>query len=171
MYIESEDRVDRPASEVYPLVRDHLTRLLPYLPDVEEVTELERERESEVRVRVVNRWTAKATIPSLIAKFMPAELLTWTDRAQWKDDEHLVEYRLEGFGYEVDGTNHFTPDGDGTLLKVTATVSIDPKKFKIPRFLFKKAFPLLEGTIRKAIQPNLTSLARGLTAYFADQGS
>lgn len=168
MYIESEDRIEQSPDEVYPLVRDDLPKLLPYLPDVEEIKQLSFERESDTRVRVVNRWRAKAAIPAMAKKFLPADLLVWTDRALWKDDVYQVEYKLEGFGYDVEGTNYFSPDGDATLLKVTATVTIHPEKFKIPRLLFKKVFPAVEGLVKKAVQPNLTSLAKGLKAYFAE---
>jgi len=170
MHIESEDRLDRPVSDVYPLVRDRLPELLPYLPDVEQIVESSRERTSETRVSVINQWKAKPKVPGMVAKFVPPEVFGWKDTALWKDDETTVEYRLEGFGYEVDGTTEFVPDGEGTTIRVTATVTIHPETFKIPRLVFKKVFPLLEGTIKKAVQPNLTALARGLRAYFADQG-
>jgi hypothetical protein len=166
MYIENEDRLEQSADEVYPLVRDELPALLPHLPDVEEIVELSRERTADNRVRVTNRWRAKATVPKMIGRFLPPDIFEWTDHALWKDDEHCVEYRLEGFGYEVEGINYFTPDAGGTIIRVTASVTIHPEKFKIPRLLFNKAFPVLEGTIKKAVQPNLTALARGLRSYF-----
>ncbi|GMV38435.1 MAG: hypothetical protein AMXMBFR64_01510 [Myxococcales bacterium] len=170
MYIESEDHLDRSADEVYPLVRDEMPRLLPYMPDVEALEQLSYERESETRVRIVNRWQAKASVPSLVEKFLPKDMFTWIDRAYWKDDEYCVDYVLEGFGYTAKGTNYFTPDGGGTKLRVTAEITIDPSKFKIPKLLFNKAFPMIEGSVRKAVQPNLTALARGLRDYFAAQG-
>ena len=169
MYIESEDRLDRSATEVYPLVRDEMPKLLPYMPDVEELEQLTYERESDTRVRIVNRWRAKASVPAMVAKFLPKDMFVWLDRATWKDDEFCVDYKLEGFGYEATGTNYFTPDGDGTKLRVTAEITIDPSKFKIPKLLFNKAFPMIEGSVKKAVQPNLTALARGLREYFAAQ--
>jgi hypothetical protein len=168
MYIESEDRLAQPADRVYPLVRDELPRLLPYLPDVERIVELSRERPADNRLEVVNQWTAKAKVPGLVAKFLPPDVFTWKDFASWNDDENAVEYRLEGFGYDATGKNFFTADGDGTVIRVTATVNIHPETFKIPRLLFNKVFPVLEGTIKKAVQPNLTALARGLRSYFAE---
>ncbi len=170
MYIESIDYLDHDAREVYELVRDELPRLLPYLPDVEEVTQLEYERQSDTRVRIVNRWHARAQVPSVVSKFLPPDTFVWTDYADWHDDEQIVNFRLVGFGYEVTGTNYFQADGDGTLIKVTANVTIHPEKFKVPRILFKKVFPLIEGAVKKALQPNLTSLARGLKSYFQAQG-
>ncbi|MEE8410712.1 MAG: SRPBCC family protein [Myxococcota bacterium] len=168
MYIENEDRIDHPLDLVYPLVRDDLPKLLPYLPDVEELVQISYERTSETRVTIVNEWRAKAAVPKMVAKFLPPDVFRWTDSALWKDVEHRVEYRLEGFGYEVDGNNSFTADGDGTVLKITATVTIHPEKFKIPRLLFKKVFPAVEGAVKRAVQPNLTALARGLQSYFAE---
>lgn len=167
MYIESEDRLDQPANIIYPLVRDELPKLLPYLPDVKKIEVISRERESDTRLRVVNRWYAKAVVPGMVAKFLPEDIFTWTDRALWRDDENCVDYHLEGFGYDVHGTNYFTADRGGTLIRVTGTVTIHPEKFKIPKLLFNKAFPMIEGTVKSAIQPNLTALARGLRSYFA----
>ena len=169
MHIESEDFLDRSADEIYPLVRDELPKLLPHLPDVETIEQISYERESETRVRIVNRWRAKAKIPGAAAKFIPKEIMNWTDYATWKDDEYRVDYRLEGFGYEVTGTNYFKPENGGTRIRVTADVTIHPEKFKVPRFLFNKVFPLIEGVVKKAVQPNLTALARGLRAYYASQ--
>ena len=44
MYIESEDRLDQPADKIYPLVRDDLPKLLPYLPDVDTIEQISHER-------------------------------------------------------------------------------------------------------------------------------
>ncbi|NUN14367.1 MAG: hypothetical protein HUU55_12120 [Myxococcales bacterium] len=169
MYIESQDYLNQPATNVYPLVRDEMPKLVPYMPNVAELAQLSYERESSNRVRIVNRWRTEASIPAAAAKFIPAEAFTWIDRAFWKDDEYCVDYELEGYGWTAKGTNYFTPEGDGTLLKVTADVTIHPEKFKIPKFLFNTIFPLIEGAIKKAIQPNLTSLANGLRGYFASK--
>jgi hypothetical protein len=39
----------------------------------------------------------------------------------------------------------------------------------VPRLLFGTVFPAVEGAVRRAIEPNLTALASGLRAYFADR--
>lgn len=169
MIIESIDYLDRPADEVYPLVRDHLTELLPYLPDVESIEQKSYVRESDDRVRVVNIWKAKAKVPSFVAKMIPPDLFVWTDRALWKSEDYSVDYELEGFCYRVTGTNTFGPKDGGTELRISGTVEIYPEKLKIPKLLWKKAYPMIEGSIKNAVQPNLTSLARGLRAYFEAQ--
>jgi hypothetical protein len=167
--IETEDWIDRPADEIYPLVRDEMVKVLPHLPDVESVVQQSYERESETRVRIVNLWKAKGQIPGPASKFLPADILTWTDRALWKDDEYCVDFELEGFGYNATGTNFFEPHDGGTRLRVTADIVIHPEKFKIPSFVFKRVFPLVESSVEKAVKPNLTALARGLRSYFDSQ--
>ncbi len=166
MHIESRDFVDHPASEVYPLVRDHLVDLLPYLPDVEAISVVSYQRTSDTRVQIVNRWRAKSAIPAVVEKFVGKDVLQWTDTAEWQDDTWRVVYRLVGFGYEVTGVNTFAPEGKGTRLHVSADVVIHPEAFRIPRLVFNSVFPKVEGLVRAAVQPNLTALARGLQAYY-----
>jgi len=170
LHIESDDFLKHPAAEVYPLVRDRLPELLPYLPDVASIAQQSYARESETRVRIVNRWTARAKLPAAAMKFLPPEVLSWTDRALWKDDAYCVDYMLVGFGYEVHGINSFTPHEGGTLLRVVADVTIKPEQLKIPRLVFKRVFPMVEGVVKQAVQPNLTALARGLRDYYATRG-
>lgn len=168
MHIESTDRVARPASEVFPLVRDRLPELLPYLPDVERIERLSYQEQPGNRVAIVNRWTASTKPPAAVARFLPPDLLVWTDTATWRADDWEVDYRLEGFGYEVVGVNRFAPDGDGTLVKIQADITLHPDRFKIPKLVFNKVFPHIEGLVKDAVRPNLTALARGLQAYYAD---
>ena len=169
MHFETEDYVEQPVDLVYPLVRDQMADLLPYLPNVEQVTQLSYERVSETRVDVVNQWKAKAQIPAVAQRFLPPDLLTWTDTARWDDDALHVEYTLNGFGYEARGINSFHSEGSGTRIRISATVTIQPERFKVPRLLFKKVFPVIEGLIRESIEPNMTALSRALGQYFANR--
>jgi hypothetical protein len=174
MRLENEDIIHQPAEIVYPLVRDQMVKLLPYLPDVDRIEVIKYERISETRVEVVNNWYAKANVPSMIKSFVKPELFSWKDFALWKDDEFCVEYRLESFMgkgiYDARGTNYFSPAGDGkTRIRVTCDITIYPDKIPgVPSFLAKKVLPTIETTIRKIMEPNLTSLGKGLTAYFND---
>lgn len=171
MKIEIDDFLDVPADRVYPLVRDAMTtELLPYLPDIEEVKQLSYERQSDTRVHVVNRWQAKPQIPSMAQKFISPDVFAWTDTALWKDDAYEVEYRIEGFGYEGNGLNSFKPDGDRTHVRISVELTIRSDEFGIPRMLFNRVFPLVEDTIRKALEPNFGSLIEALRKYFRDHG-
>lgn len=170
MHIESEDFIEQSADDVYPLVRDRMTELLPYLPNVNRVTQLESRRLNEHEVEIVNRWEAKSQLPAMAAKFLPNDLFTWTDHAHWYDNEYHVKYRIEGYGYQGTGVNSFKPEGTGTRIHIMNDIEIDPKAFKIPKLIFNKVFPLVEDAVKRALEPNVTALSGAVRKYFEAQG-
>ncbi len=175
MHIESKDVIDHPQSEVYPLVRDEMHKIVPYLPNIERIDVLSAERVGPTEVHMKNHWHPKLEIPGIIRKLVNPELFSWRDDAVWRDDKGLVEYKIYGSvakeAYTCSGINYFTAIGDNkTELKVTFDLTIYPDKIPgVPRFLASKVLPTLEGLIRNTLEPNLTSLAKGLKGYFAAQ--
>lgn len=175
MQLEVEDTIAQPATIVYPLVRDEMHKLIPYMPDIERIETLKSEPNADGRLEVVNHWFSKpANVPTMLKKFAKPELFSWKDFALWNDDEWCVDYRLESMIandlFQANGTNYFAPDGENTTkIRITCSVEIYPEKMPgVPRFLASKVKPLVESTIRKVLEPNLSSLASGLTQYFAD---
>lgn len=174
MFLESEDIIQQPASVVYPLVRDQMAKILPYLPDIDRIEEIKRQRLSDTRVEVVNNWFGKVNMPAAMKSMIKPEIFSWKDFALWKDDEFCVDYRLESFLgkdiYDARGTNYFAPHTEtSTKIRVTCEVTLHPDKIPgVPTFLAKKFLPTIEGMIRKTLEPNLTSLGKGLTRYFAE---
>ena len=177
MYAETKDVVNQPADIVYPLVRDEMKKLVPYMPNVQKIETLKYERISDTRVEVVNHWHGKADIPSVAKPFVKPEMFQWKDYATWKDDEFCVDYRIESFIannlFDLRGTNYFNPLGaDKTELKITFNLDIYPERFPgVPKFLAKRAKGPLEEMIQKMLTPNLTSLVKGLNEYFAREGA
>jgi hypothetical protein len=174
MLIESADIVDQKADEVYGLVRDQMLRLVPYMPNIDRIEIVEREEGAE-GPRIVNLWHAKSQLPAMISRFLSPELLSWKDRARWKDAVYSVDYELEGLWrpelYTCRGTNSFRPHGDGrTEVRVRVELEIYPERLPgIPKFIASRAVPAVEDFIKRLLQPNLTSLAKGLQAYIAAQ--
>ena len=172
MRLESEDYLDQPADVVYPLVRDEMSKILPYLPDIEKIVQTKYERLDDNTVEIINHWYGKAEIPSFAKKFVKPELMSWKDYATWHDSRYCVEYRLESFLgndiFDAVGTNYFEPAGEGrTRIRVTTTVEIHADRVPgVPRLLAGRVKPMVEDLIRKMLEPNLTSLAKGLQGYF-----
>lgn len=175
MFLESEEIVHQPADIIYPLVRDEMHKILPYLPDIANITEISREEVGENQTRIVNHWFAKEKVPSFVKKFIKPEMFSWKDMALWRHEDYCVDFELESFMgndiYDAKGTNYFQPAGEGiTKIRVTCEVIIYPNKIPgIPRLLARKVLPAIEGLIRRTLEPNLTSLGKGLNAYFAAQ--
>ena len=176
MRLEVESTVDRAVDEIYPLVRDDLTKLVPYLPDVEKIEVLKKERREDGKLEIINQWYSKPpSLPSLVKKFIKPEFFSWKDYAVWDDEKKLVNYRLEpiigGRIFEAEGTNYFIDlGGNKTSIKVTCDIAIYPERLPgVPKLLANKVRSPIEGLIKKMLEPNLSSLAEGLRRYFQAQ--
>lgn len=173
MQLESKEVINRPLEEVYVLVRDELSKLVPYLPNVDKIEVHKHAPLAEGKVEVINHWYGKAEVPSMVKKFIKPELFSWKDFAKWDDENHCVVYELESFMgndlFDAKGINTFTAIGDDkTELKISCEVIIYPDKVPgVPRLLAKKVTPLIESVLEKVLGPNLTSLGKGLNDYFS----
>ena len=174
MRLESTGKIQQPLETVFELVRDRLPDVVPYMPNVDRIVVDSRE-EADGKVRIVNTWFAKADIPQAAKKILKPEILSWTDRAEWDNAAHHVDYVLESkLGreiYDARGRNSFraTDDG-GTELTVSCEITIHADKVPgVPKFLAKKFMPAVEALIKKIMEPNLMSLADGLNRYFAEK--
>ncbi len=176
MFLESRDIISQPVDVVYPLIRDQLDVLVPYLPSVKRIEEVERQQRDGV-LDVVNHWYTVADVPGPLKKVIKPEMFSWKDYASWNDGERKVDFRLESFLardlYDARGTNYFADAGNGTTeLRVTCNVEIHPDRVPgVPKIVLKKTLPVIEKVIRQLLEPNLKSVGKGLTAYYRDQQS
>jgi len=173
MQLEHSDLIDAPAEAVYLLVRDKLTDLAEYLPSVASIEQASREETGKDTLKVVNHWYAAVELPALVKKFLSDSLLSWKDTAIWCNSSKSVEYELQSFVvndlFEARGKNIFKESGNQCELTVSCEVTIYPEKIPgVPRLLMKKIKPLIEKVIEKMLQPNITSLGKGLKAYLKE---
>ena len=123
-------------------------------------------------LKVTNYWFAKAEIPTLVKKFIKPELLSWKDKAVWKDDAFEVHYELESFFandlFEAKGVNSFVAKGDNkTEFILNCEINIYPEKVPgVPKFLAKKVSPVINTLVEKILGPNLTAMGKGINQYF-----
>jgi hypothetical protein len=175
VFLESRDIISQPVDVVYPLIRDRLDLLVPYLPSVKRIEEISRADGDDGRLEVVNHWYTVADVPGPVKKVIKPEMFSWKDYASWNDSERRVDFRLESFLardlYDARGTNYFNAIGEGkTQLRVTCEVEIHPERVPgVPKVVLRKTLPLIEKVIRQLLEPNLQSVGKGLTAYFRDQ--
>ena len=69
MELNADARIAFDRETVYKTYRDDLPQLVPYLPDIKRIVTESREEQTDNDVtllRLVNRWEAKAEIPSLL---------------------------------------------------------------------------------------------------------
>lgn len=178
MLLEVQGTIAQPADVVYPLVRDQMELIVPYMPDIERIDVISRDDQGNGRISIVNQWFSKpSNIPSVMQKFVKPELFSWKDYARWNNESYSVDYELESpianDLYDAKGTNSFGPhptlEGQ-TLIRIQCNLTIYPERMPgVPRFLAKKVQPAVESVIRRTLEPNLSSLIQGLTGYFANQ--
>jgi len=172
MYMEKTEIIHQPADDVYVLVRDEMQKLVPFIPNVDKIETVSRERVSDTQTKVINHWYAKADVPSALKSVVKPELFQWKDYALWNDEEHCVEFKIESFYannlYDLSGKNCFKPVGDDkTELKVSFNLEIHPENLPgVPKFVAKRVKGAIEQLVKRLLTPNLNSLAKGLTDYF-----
>ncbi len=172
MYMEKTEIIHQPADEVYPLVRDEMEKLVPFIPNVEKIEMVSREQVSDTKTKIVNHWYSKAEVPSALKSVVKPELFQWKDYALWDDDEYCVDFEIESFYanklYDLSGRNCFKPHGDGkTQLMVSFNLEIYPENLPgVPKFVAKRLKGTIEQFVKRLLTPNLNSLAKGLTDYF-----
>jgi len=56
MYAESKGVVNQPADIVYPLVRDELKKLVPFMPNIAKIETIKYERTSDIRLEILRAY-------------------------------------------------------------------------------------------------------------------
>lgn len=92
---ESFTLVKQPIEAVWLTMRDRLPAVAGSMDDLEGIELLERVQESEGRVRLVNRWTARRRVPAPLQSALGADVISWLDTAVWDDAGHLCWWRIE----------------------------------------------------------------------------
>jgi hypothetical protein len=173
MEIYTAQVIDFPMEKVYPLVRDNLRELVPYMENVKRIETESREALGEGRIRLVNRWYAMGEIPKVIQTIIKPEMLTWLDTAIWNDAEKMCQWEIKTMFFKENvrcsGINYYKPRGkDRTTLEITGDFTIELKGIPgVPRLLEKKIGSQVEKFIVRLLTPNLASLAKGISQYLS----
>ena len=176
MQFKFDELIKHPLSRVYPVMRDNMVDVVPYLPNVESIDVVEREENGEGKLRLLNRWQGKSgAIPRLVRRFVTAEMRVWEDDANWFDAEHKVEWTFftksfDGL-YECSGVNSFhVEDEHTTRVVIQGTLDVYPERLKaVPKVLARKARPKVEQFLIKMITPNLAELPQAVQTYLDAQ--
>ena len=174
MKIESKNIVDQPIDVVFELLKNNISDLVHYLPNISSIKEVSRKTEGNTEY-VTSTWTANAELPSILKKLAKPELLSWNDIAEWDLDSKTVTYNLESKLasdlYTAKGKNTLTVlDDNKTEMFFSCEVTPHPENFPgVPKFLAKKIVPALEGLLKLLLEPNFKSMNKGIEEYFKNK--
>ncbi len=173
--IDIRDTISYDRQLVYETFRDHLSEMQPYLPTIEDIEVESYDRLDDTTVKIVNIWSAEdKDVPKMAQKFIKPEMLKWTDRATWFDDQHLCNWDMEvGFLSEAihcSGTTRYMQQGARTEVHIEGKLRVDAAKIPgVPRLVAGKVGTVVEGFVVKMITPNLKEVNRGCEKFLAKQ--
>lgn len=120
-----------PPERLFTAMRDRLPELVPSLPDIERIEELERVAEN-AHLLVVNRWHARQPVPVFLQERLGQERIDWIDRARWGEEQRTCTWSIEpslGQGaIACSGETTLAPamGGRGTRATFAGRLDIDP---------------------------------------------
>jgi hypothetical protein len=166
--------VKHPLDQVWATIRDRLPELVPYMEDMEKITQLKREELPDGIVRLDNLWQANPKLPFLPAAYLKPDMFAWVDRAEWRPQSHECHWRIESRflpeSLECWGLARYEPAIGGRGTRVTfegqlglSTVSIPGMAFIDGSFL--RGFESIVGSL---IPKNMRKLTEAV-GYFLDQ--
>lgn len=171
MLIKQTELIQVDQKKAYSLVKNELEGIAYYLPSVDQIKLVGKEKNQAGLDVLTNHWFAKVSLPFFLKGFISKDLLSWKDRACWSDDDFVVNYELESFYgnelFEAKGQNRFLKDGpNSTKLELQCDVKIHAEKIPgVPASVAKRVVPAVEKIIEKMLGPNLSSLGKALNAY------
>lgn len=173
MKYEVSDVIDHSVDKVFAAFRDHITDLVQYLPNIEQITIRERREEGD-QVHVTAHWQAKINLPGPASKLIPERDRGWEDIATWNNDKLTVDWKfvIPAFpnAIKMGGTNSFVAEGDHTLMTIKGESKIDYSKIPgVPNFVLKRVVPTIEKIAFAALKPNMLKVNRGVEKFLADQ--
>jgi len=167
-YIE---QVTHDFERVFVALRDRLTEVPAFMPELDRIDELEREERKGGRLHIVNEWHGNSkSAPPAVRPFVTKSMTTWRDYALWDNDRRLVEWRFETNHfeslYECAGTNYIEDDGaGGTRIRLTGDLLVYPERVPgVPKLLARRLRPKVESFLMSMVTPNLALLPKAVQA-------
>ena len=87
--------VKHPLNVVWVTIRDRLPELVPYIDNIEGITQLKREELPDGNIRLDNLWQLDSNLSSIRAANLARDDLRWIDRAEWQLHSHVCHWQIE----------------------------------------------------------------------------
>lgn len=164
------DEIPFPLEQVFEAHRDKLPDMVDRMPNVEKIVVESREVDGDI-VQLVNIWHAAETdVPAIARAFISKDMLRWTDRATWDEDERTTEWAIElGFlpgAIVCRGENSFEEVAGVTRITMEGELIIHADKIPgVPRLLAGKVGPAVEKFVIGLVEPNLRETNKVVAAY------
>lgn len=168
MVLFAETEIPYPLPLVFSTYRDRLAEIVPYLPNIESIQVKERSDDENISY-LVNAWTSKSDIPTLVQKFLKTNAFRWTDRAEWNASQWICSWSVQTEVFpglvECWGTTSFVDASSATCIRIDGELHLYLEKLHVPRFLANTLRPLIEKFVVNSLKPNLLSAGEGVGKF------
>jgi hypothetical protein len=159
--IKADGTVHHPRPLVFQALRDRLTEVAQFIPNVTAIDPIERVEQGPGKHRIVNVWHGEGSIPAVARRFVKPDMLKWTDRASWDEDTWTCDWEQETAFFtdrvSCSGQNRFVElEPDVTRIEIRGQFALSLKGLPgLPGPLARRATPAVERFIVAMITPNL----------------
>ncbi len=137
--LTSEIQISAPVEVVYELAQN-IEAFPEYMPDIKEVTILERNGSE-----LVSRWG------SYVKEF--ARTVKWIEKDHWDDEKRICTFsQVEGDFTEYEGEWYFEADGEGSKMRLIVRYELN-----LPLI-----GALIQGLLKKKVQENSDNMLAAL---------
>ena len=145
-----------PLDLVWISIRDRLPELVPFMEDMEKITQLKREDLPGGIVRLDNLWQANPKLPILQSLNLKPEMFAWIDRAEWQDESYECRWEIESQyladSLECRGVTHYEPAMGGRGTRVNFEGQLGIGSISLPGIAY------LDGSYLKGFEALASSL-------------
>lgn len=160
--------VKHPLEDVWVTLRDGMPALAGSLSEIEEIRETGREHLGDAVVRVVNEWRARVKLPPGLDQLVSADMLRWTDHAEWDAVRQVCRWRVVPHAFHGElvsqGETRFTPIPNllATRVEFDGSITIHAQNTFLTQAFYARA---VQQTIAALIPRNFQALCREVEAY------
>jgi hypothetical protein len=176
MEFEYDEIITHPLERAFPVLRDQLPDLVPFLPSVKSVEVLKRTEEGPGKLYLLNDWRGDVSAAPAVARhFVSQSMASWKDHARWDNEKKIVRWRFEANNldslFDCYGENRFFAVNDQSMrINIKGNLEIYPERVPgVPRLLVRKLKPAITRWIIDLIAPNLSQMPGAVQAFLDQQ--
>ena len=176
MEFEYDEVITHPIERAYPVLRDQLPDLGPFLPSVKSVRVLKRQEEGPDKLYLLNDWQGDVSAaPAVARRFISEGMASWKDHARWDNKERIVSWRFEANHFDrlfdCYGENRFfVVDNQSMRINIKGNLEIHPERVPgVPKLLVRKLKPAITRWIIDLVAPNLAEMPKAVQAFLDQQ--
>jgi hypothetical protein len=165
------------AGRVFAAQRDEVDRIVPYLPDVEQVEQISEARAAGGDLVHVHRWTGSArSLPVLLRPFVRPEFLRWHQTTRWSGGTLVATWSIAvpalGTAIETGGVSRYIEGASSTCtVEIEGDLSFRPGASGELGHVPASAVPVVERFVVGVVVPMIARTTVAVGRYLREEGS